>query len=454
MTKRLASLLLLFFAAYLGVTVVLASRLSLWVDEILELFGTRDQASLASLIRWIPINPGSAPLGYLTQRLALDLFGFSAFAARLPSIVWSLAACAGVLLIARQLRLRAAALAPVLFALLPLQFRYASEGRPYAQALALGIGATAAFLSLVSKPSLRISALYTLLLAAGIYTQPLAVFVGASHLAWCLCCLERPRRMAVFLRAAMANAVAVALFLPWLRFAGTRWGDSIVRSGYAFRPSWSVVAMILRELCGHYAITALVVAALIYTLREPAAGRGVRSFLWLSVLVPIAGALISDAWAHYFFATRQLIFALPGIALLAADAFGLLLLKRTSAGIVLLALLAGVLVVQDAKAFIRPREDWALAAHALEARAGPGGCILTTMWPLYRFFVPELYGRRCADDLSGAQQVILPVAPYTAESDLAEARKRLESHGFRPDPGAEDAGGTRIQIFRRRPGTQ
>ena len=452
-SKRLWGFAALFIAAYGLVIIAVAGRLSLWVDEVIQLLVTRGPSDLGHLLRGVAGNPAGVPLGYLTQHLVLQPFGFSNLMARLPSVVFSLLACAGMLIIARQLRLRAAILAPVLFALMPLQFRYAAEGRPYSQALALSVGATCAFLWLCARPGLKAATAYALLLTAGIYTQPFVLFIGMSHLAWCLVTLERSRRMPILMRALAANAVAAALFLPWLLFAAPLSRDSVQRQGYEFRPAFSILSIAFREVCGHYAIVALLALACIYALRMPDTIRGTRSFLWISILLPIAGAVIGDAIGSYFFAARQIIFIIPGIALLTAEGCGRLLENRARSGVALAALLMIALAVQDARTLTRPREDWALASQALKAEAGRDGCVLTAPqdWDwLYRFFAPAPASWLCGADPGQAKRVVLAITPYTSPQQLAQVESRLDARGFSPLPGAESAGGTRIRVFRRR----
>lgn len=67
-------------------------RLSLWLDEILDLIGVRFY-DLPRLIRYIPTNSGGVPLGYLAQVATVRIFGFSAFSDGFPpqsSASWEL----------------------------------------------------------------------------------------------------------------------------------------------------------------------------------------------------------------------------------------------------------------------------------------------------------------------------------------------------------------------------
>jgi len=85
------------------------------------------------MMRWVPINVGGVPLGYLTQRPFVLAGGPFAFWARLPSAVFSVASCWLLILLCRELKIpRTTTLfAAGIFMILPAQFRYATEARPY-----------------------------------------------------------------------------------------------------------------------------------------------------------------------------------------------------------------------------------------------------------------------------------------------------------------------------------
>ena len=269
---------------------------------------------------------------------------------------------------------------------------------------------------------------------------------------WGVFSLERARRKPILIRALAANAVAAALFLPWLVFAAPISRDSVQRQGYEFRPAFSILSITFREVCGHYAIVALLALVCIYALRMPDTVRGTRRLLWISILLPIAGAVVGDAIGSYFFAARQIIFIIPGIALLATEGCGRLLENRARLGLALTALLVAALAVQDARALTRPREDWALASQALRAQAGGEGCVMTAPqdWDwLYRFFAPAPASWLCGLGPGQAKRVVLAITPYTSPQQLSQVESRLEALGFSPLAGAQSAGGTRIRVFRR-----
>jgi hypothetical protein len=66
-----------------------AILLPLWLDEILQLIGTRD-LGFSALLNYVAENAGGVPLGYLTQAATIHLVGYSVFAA---SSVVSVLAC-------------------------------------------------------------------------------------------------------------------------------------------------------------------------------------------------------------------------------------------------------------------------------------------------------------------------------------------------------------------------
>src|SRR5580658_4171464 len=158
--KRSPTWLYCWLAAYAVCLILLLTRLSLWLDEILDLMGARIQ-SFPELISYVRSNAGAVPLGYLAQAAAIRAFGLSAFSGRLPSALASLAGCAGVYFLARRTAVRRPLLAAVAFAICPIQFRYALEARDYALALALSIYATLLFSFLRGRPrSIGLQILY------------------------------------------------------------------------------------------------------------------------------------------------------------------------------------------------------------------------------------------------------------------------------------------------------
>jgi uncharacterized membrane protein len=425
--------LFLFLAAYAACLAALLPVQSLWLDEILDLIGVR-LPSLAGLLAYIPLNPGASPLGYIPQFAAVHGLGFSASSARLPSAVWSLAACAGVFLLARRMNLRRPLVAVAIFALFPLQLRYALEVRPYELALALGIWATVAFLRVVDRPeSLPRAALYALAMAAALYTFPFTLFVAIAHLAWA-CMTGRWRALVT---ASIAVAVAGLAFSPWyLRYAA-QWRESVVAAQLKDSIGLRAIPMILREIPGAgYIGTALLLIGVVVGIMKT------RDRLpWaLYAILPILCVVAADASFGYLLAVRQMIVVLAPLALLFVA--GLEKLDRRAA-VALGSALTLTLLAADVNSFRRPRENWRTAALLLASEPcvvyAPGNSR-----PLYSFFVPELTARDCVP--ATATHVALAISPYAVMNPVADVRRQLTADGFHKQAELNPAT-PRIEIY-------
>lgn len=79
----------LFAITYLAVLLCLLHYQSLWVDEIMQLIGTRS-GDLSNTDELVRTGVGSVPLGWLPQLLAIRVLGYSPAVARLPSALASI----------------------------------------------------------------------------------------------------------------------------------------------------------------------------------------------------------------------------------------------------------------------------------------------------------------------------------------------------------------------------
>ncbi len=405
----------------------LLSSLSLWLDEILDLRLVRND-SLSSFFSDIAQNGGGVPLGYLVQKAVVAGFGYSRWTGRLPSVFGSVLGCMGLWQLGRRLPLRFPFLAVLLFALSPLQLRYALEARPYSLALALSIWASVLFLDVLRRPTLVRAFWYGGLVLAGLYTQPYSFFVPLTHLAWLLCC-RRTGRCPLFL---VIGALAVALFgfLPWYVWASHRWAPSGSEASWSSGVGLKTPLLILRELSGAgYPGTLLLLgyAGLGGWSRCSRSDRSLWAFLFL---LPILLALWADQHFGYFFAIRQILFVLPPLTLLAARG-----LERQAqhqprpalAGGILLLL---VLFIGDIQFFRKPREDWEKAAQILQTLAQQGSCLLfvpADSEPLYEFFVPKLHHYSCKDPGTRSTTMAVAISPYGAPPPSAGEKEWAET---------------------------
>jgi Dolichyl-phosphate-mannose-protein mannosyltransferase len=413
--------LFLFLAVYSCALAVLLPVLSLWLDEIYDLIVAR-MDRLADVLDYVPHVSGNVPLNYVVQFASVHLLGFSAFTGRLPSSISSVMACAGIFVLARKLGFRRPLLATGIFALFPLQLRYALEARPYELALCLSIWATVAFLRVVDRPeSMSRAAFYGLSIAAGLFTFPYMLFVPLSHLAWASLISFRTRRRQPVLTVAVALGIAGLIFAPWYLHSAALWRTTVATGQLKGTITFRAVPMILRELiAAGYIGSLLVLAGFAYGLTKR------RDWpLWLLYLiVPIIGAITADAWFGYFLAIRQMIFVLAPLALLSTA--GIEALPRRPAALLTAALLI-TLVVGNVSFFRRPREDWRTAAVILTNEP----CVIYSppdSRNLYAFFVPDLANRECA---RGQQpRVALTISPAEPKDSVAERQRQLTNSGY------------------------
>jgi len=153
----------------------------LWRDELASWSAaTRTLPQL-----WAMVHSIDAVLGlyYLGLHLWMVVFGDSATAMRLPSVIAMAAAAGVVALIGRRLGGRLAGVASgLVFALIPSVSRYAQEARPYAFAMFFAALATLMFLRAMERPTWFRWGIYAVVLAATGAANLVALTVCAGHL--------------------------------------------------------------------------------------------------------------------------------------------------------------------------------------------------------------------------------------------------------------------------------
>ncbi len=233
-----------FLAGYAAILVLLLPVLSLWLDEVMTLV-TAYKPNMQAMLDYIHYVAGSTPLTFLPPRWASSVFGESAFSARFPSALASWLACPAVFLLARRMGLKSPMLAVVLFAIFPLQLRYALEARPYAIGLSCSLWATEVFLSLLDRPrSVVRTALYAILIALAALAQPYAVFVAAAHLVWAALYDRK------YLYAPIAAlGLAAAGLVPWYATYRASWAAQMAEEQLAGW-NWRSGLVFLREISG------------------------------------------------------------------------------------------------------------------------------------------------------------------------------------------------------------
>jgi hypothetical protein len=424
-----------FLGPYLVVLVLLAPQLTLWLDEILLLLGAR-LPDLASVVGYSAHNAGGVPLGYVFTHWSIQLLGYTELSARLPSVVSSLAACLGLARLAAKVSDGAALPTVVLFAALPLQFRYAMEARPYATALAVSIWLTLGLLWLLDRPTPLRAAAYSAVVCAGVYTQPYTLFLPAAHFLW-LAAVRRSLRTLSYVGA--GTALACALFLPWYLYGVQFWRAEITTYRIAPHFGLNEIQLLLKELTGAgYLGTVLLLGLAIYGYRGVSSG--LRGLFLACTLTPLLGGIAANLYLGYFFAIRQFIFVLWPLSLFAGLALSQFIDSQRWPQRALLLLTGAGFIYADVRYFLKPRENWEAAARMLAGQALDHTCVLALPADSIRFYVyfqPVLARALCAPS-PGEVQVALAHSPYepvatrqAAELALAAAgRKKLAEQHF------------------------
>ncbi len=406
-----------FVISYAVLLLVLSSVIPLWLDEILTLIGST-QPSWAALIDYIRTVPGGTPLAFLPSRWTIAASGNGLLASRLPSILASVATLPGVFLVARRLGLRFPIAAVAVFALWPLQLRYALEARPYALALCLSVWLTV----LVLDESHQF--LYSALAILAALTQPYALFVPVAH-------LTIRRRLPL-----IALGIATLVLLPWYIYFRADWALVTQEQNLvAFDAGAPLV--LLREISGSGYIGLAILAAGAYFARRVVHTKP----LWLWAIIPIALTLAANTAFHYFFATRQVIYVLPALALLFAAGTE----RLGKPGCILLAAFLVASIYEDGKWFRRPHENWQAAAeHARKLM--PDSCVQFTgdSAQLFEYSHPEFAQHRCTTEL--ADRVVLAITPYREDRDYPLATATLSAHGLHKQ-FEQSFNGPRVEVW-------
>jgi hypothetical protein len=298
----------LFWSLYALSLLFASTHLTLWLDELIQLLSTRD-LPFHKMVLAIASDPGQAPIGYLVQSALLRGTDFSALTARIPSILSALTCC---FILNRISRLSA-----VIFALLPLNFRYACEARPYEMALCFSLLALCIFFKLDRQWNIRWYLAYVLFLTLGLYCQPYSIFPAAGCLIWCTLRL----RVAARSLSICISAIAIAglCYLPWYRYSHPMWQKAM--TGFV-PPSLSTHSfeMVFRELVGGgYFQSSLIVCACLVCLINARGPRLGRLFWVCTIATSVVAPILLDLHFGYFLASRQWIFALPGLAFLTSQ---------------------------------------------------------------------------------------------------------------------------------------
>jgi len=158
------------------------------------------------------------------------------------------------------------------------------------------------------------------------------------------------------------------------------------------------------------------------------------------IVVPIVCALTADGLFNYFLASRQFIWVLPAVAVLAVAAAE----WNKRASLAIAAIFGLICLRQTVQFFTAPREDYQLAARMLAKDVGQGACLAVAppeQIAYYEFFQPELRRAACA-----GPRVVLAIPPSSTSEQRQAAVAGLQAHGYKQE-GEAEAGKSGIVSF-------
>jgi hypothetical protein len=373
--------------------------------------------SWGRFIGWIAQTPGSAPLSYFAQLPLLLIWPDGRLAARLPSLIFAVAACILLFYLFKEIPIQHRYLAIASFALLPFHFRAATDARSLEQALFLTVLEIAVFLRLIRTPTLNSSVLYGIVLTLCLYTEPYSFLPAIGQLLFLLRFIGRQHeRRAVWL-ALPSTAVPPLLFLPYYLWARSQTSSNWI----------SVPATQARDL-GVYGLAVLLTAgflvALWTTFHDMNRNPSKRVFLFCA-----AGGVVSTI------ATGQILWAAPGFILLffaGLEWFSTSRAKRTAASG--LAALLMVCSLPSIGVYLASRNDNVQTEAAeISQRLTGDSCVVFLSEglskELFVLFQPQLGRYECLNFFH--RRVMLAIHPYVSPKWRTDADSYFRALNFR-----------------------
>jgi len=328
-------------------------------------------------------------------------------------------------------------IALLLFLLLPLQFRYGLEGRVYSQGLLFSLLTLWLFIRLKDNHSAGLVISYGLAIAAGMYSQPLTIFPVLAQ-------IPQARRPVV-----ISALVAIALYLPWYvaqRQAQVDYAQLVPPTPF-FSLKQIDPRILLHDVTGGGYLTSVVLIGLaIWGI----ARQSRFPLLAYTLIAAVIGPILMDAVFNYFFAPRQLLYAMPALVLLAGQGFEALQAEwRTVVAWAFVGIFLSAAVVANYRQATTPRDDLAATADAIALHLKAGSCVIAApreQTVFYTFLRPELQEHVCP--LGFAGEIVSATSRYTTPAER-QAFVDSVSRDYQPFE-TEAVGQSRITIFRRR----
>jgi Predicted membrane protein len=357
----------------------------LWRDELRTWSATT--RSLPEMFHMLGVTDAAVALYYLFLHYWIALFGDSAVAMRMPSVLAMSAAAGLVTLVGKRLyNAKVGLIAGLLFAVIPSTTRFAQEARPYALTMLVAVGSTLLLLRAIEKRTWGRFVLYGLSIAVLALLQPVALPLLFVHAVGVLIWGWRDRALQV--RAGAAALGGLVLAAPVLYISATQYGHQV---GALPDPTLTELTKLPPRLfaSGMLAGAIIVLALLAFAGPwRPAVFAGAWAVLPIGIVW-----LVSHSGSSYWM-TRYMLPTLPGFVILAASVLAALRLPLLIAGVVI-AFGLGVpdqRVVRNAGAhdqwlypdLVPDHIQYGLAARTLEQHMRPGdGIVYSERWQVW-----------------------------------------------------------------------
>lgn len=299
----------------------------IWYDEAYSLLLARETPERIWALTALDVHP---PLYYVLLHYWVAVWGESPLAARAFSVLADI----GTLLLCIKLMSlvstrQATWIAALLLALLPISVRYSQEARMYALLGFWLMGATVALVCWARHPEQkRFALIYVLLMIAAFYTHYFAGLCVLVH--WLFWWQSRVSANAAAIapdRWLIANCAVVFWYLPWVPSlidqlsdtSNLEWIEPVTLQG-ALNLAWQFVVMgddILQPPIWHLLPFALVLLCAVIAIVSNTLERPFSVLLVGYFFVPVT-ALYLMTFVIPLFVPRYLVFAAPGLAMIAA----------------------------------------------------------------------------------------------------------------------------------------
>jgi hypothetical protein len=360
-----------------------------WVDEGLSV-GIADRPLLD--IPGIMRLDGSPPLYYMLLHVWLAVTGSSSEATTHGlSLFFAVLTVPAAVLLARSLfGVRAGWIAGVLAAFNPFITQYAQETRMYALVILLGTVATGAFLAALVYRRRAMLPVFTVALAALLYTHNWALFFSAAlGLAWIGLLAVEPRtgRRALLRDGVLSFGGVLLLYAPWLptllfqaAHTGAPWSrqPGLRELTQAFSGLLGPVVQVALLLAGGVGIAAIAARKRLDVETRSAAV--LASVAVLTITFAWTASQVSPAWAGRYFAV-----ALPPLLILSS----LGLARAGRLGLVTLGLVAIMWANTDGRA---EKSNVRSVSESLAPSLRPGDLVISTQpeqLPVLAHYLPE-----------------------------------------------------------------